>query len=320
MPGEINCVDIVRPFVDALEAAEITNVQLFGGVGSVALGDPRTEIVPEDRLVVAPADLYLPQHREDGTLRDLDCLVLTSVTQEVDAVEALAKKHIAKDALDVSIFGLRSMSQLERQRRIPILGAAKVHVSDRYVIMDGDEVAYARKALFPFEVEMPVSTLETWRLQLGEDGPELPIPHPGATLVNYPARSISGVRPKDIAKVHTMTANVLEKWPELFDWIMTGDGASQLHLGRLLHTMREPEENARTIYLGGIIPIEPYPLDALATDAAFMLDADSDWHNRLLEAKRLESRTVFNFEKRPRTVTAWQRHVVPHIDGILKNK
>jgi hypothetical protein len=320
MAGEINCVDIVRPFVDALQEANITNVQLFGGIGSVALGDARTEIFPEERLIIAPADLYLPQHRKDGTLRDLDCLVLSPVAERVDAVEALAKKHIGKGVLDPSIFGLRSMSQLEGQRRNPVLAAAKVHVSDRYVVMDGESVAYARKALFPFEVEMPVPTLETWQLQLGEDGQTFPVPHPGASLMNYPARSVSGVRPKDIAKVHEMTARVLEKWPALFDWITEGDGAPQLHLGRLLHTLREPEDAARTIYLGGIIPIEPYSLDELVHDEAFMFSGDSDWHSRLIAAKHLESNTMFQFEKRPRTVTAWQKHVEPRIQGILKNK
>ncbi len=110
---------------------------------------------------------------------------------EVDEVESIAKAVVAKGELDLSVFGLRSLRQLEHQRRYPVLAAPKVHVSDRYVVMDGEHVAYARKALFPFEVDMPVATLETWQMQIGDDSSLLfPIPHPGATVLNY----LAGIR------------------------------------------------------------------------------------------------------------------------------
>ena len=107
-----NCVDIVRPFVSELDNRHITNVQLFGGIGSFALGHAEVEMLPEEKLVIAPSDLYLSQHRADGNLRDLDCLVKTSHPVIRDEIESIARASIKQSELILSIFGLRPMTQL----------------------------------------------------------------------------------------------------------------------------------------------------------------------------------------------------------------
>lgn len=99
-----------------------------------------------------------------------------------------------------------------------------------------------------------------------------------------------------------------------------GDGASQLTLARILHTLREPRDNARTLYAGGVIPVKPYCLDELARHGVFMLSPEDQISQQVLAAARAEAVTIFKFEKRPRVVTAWQRYIEPHIQTILKNK
>ncbi len=102
------------------------------------------------------------------------------------------------------------------------------------------------------------------------------------------------------------------------DWIVDGDGASQFEFARVLHTLREPREGARSLYVGGILPVEPYALESLTTHDAFMYSGESDWHAKLLAVEHAASSVLFMAEKRPRTVTAWQKHVEPRIQGTEK--
>jgi len=157
-----DAVDIARGFVDELYKGGLaSDVQIIGGVGSAALGNSGVELYPEDKLIVVPQGLKLPRYREDGTLRDLDVLV-TNVDDEVlAAVDLAAKASVPKGALDRSIFGYQPLSRLEDQIRNPVLAAALVHVSDRYVEQEGTEVITAQKSVFPFAVDVPPEALET---------------------------------------------------------------------------------------------------------------------------------------------------------------
>jgi hypothetical protein len=82
-----NCIDIAGPFRDELAARpDLPDVQIMGGIGSIALQHPRTVILLDERRIVAPADFLtdtetaagqatqrgLARFREDGTLRDFD--------------------------------------------------------------------------------------------------------------------------------------------------------------------------------------------------------------------------------------------------------
>ncbi len=60
-----NCVEIMAGFVDLAVRSEVP-LQVIGGVGSAALNDRLTMIIPEGRRIIAPSDLVVPQHRPDG--------------------------------------------------------------------------------------------------------------------------------------------------------------------------------------------------------------------------------------------------------------
>ncbi|HVX57981.1 MAG TPA: hypothetical protein VHA37_09755 [Candidatus Saccharimonadales bacterium] len=85
-----NCLEIIDPFVQELAAhPELPEVQIMGGVGSVALKHPRTELLVDEKLIITPVDFLtdtssdegqatqagLTVHRPNGTLRDLDGII-----------------------------------------------------------------------------------------------------------------------------------------------------------------------------------------------------------------------------------------------------
>lgn len=315
-----NCVDIVRPFVRALDDEHFTNVQIFGGIGSAALGHPGAELLPEEKLVVVPGDLFLPRHRNDGNLRDLDCLVKSSRPEVKDNVEIIARETIDKDKLILSIFGLRPMSQLLRQIEHPSSSMAKVQVSDRYVEEDQNSVVAAKKALFPFAVDLPVEALETWRLQIGDDQLTFPIPNPAATALNYLTRSVSGLRPKDAQKVDALTRNIADKAPALIDWMTDGPGASQLDLARILLTLRQGRTDGKELRVGGLLTIKPYKLRELGRHQAFMFAGQTHLLRGFVEIKHGISHGLHTVEANQRIVSLFQKYIEPNIQSLVKNE
>lgn len=316
-----DCIDIVAPFIEAIAAEPYGDkVQVFGGVGSVALESPDVEILTEEKLVIAPKGLTLPQTRANGTLRDLDCLVMTTDKPTIDKVEEVAKGTIG-DQLEISVFGLRNASQLREQVEDPIGSSAKVYVSDRYVIESEGRITEARKALFPFMVDVnPEQALETWGLVMPDEG-VLPIPHPGATMLNYFTRSISGLRPKDAGKVARLTDNLTQKSPEVIQWALEGPGATQMKFARLLHTLREPAGDPKALKVGEQIQIEPCSLEELLHSGAFMIPKGRPkLMKAIVEAARLKSRLLHFGESQESAVAKWQTHVEPRIGAILKNE
>jgi hypothetical protein len=314
-----NAVDIAASFVNTLNDCRIGNVQLFGGVGSFALSHPDVQISSQDKTITAPGDLYLPQYRDDGNRRDLDCLVLSTDADEVREVKTIAEAVVG-DELELSVFGLKSLEQLKRRRQFLPLGLVKMIMSDRYVIEDTVGIVEATKSTLIADAAMPPSCLESWQLKIGDDHPAFPVPHPGATILNYLTRSISGLRPKDVSKVHNLTANVAAKAREIIDWITDGDGQEQLELARILHTLRESDNTSRAINVGGVLKVDAYDLGSLKRREDLAISSRPILREGLVDIEHAISQLLFFAEKRPRTVTAWQKHVEPHIKLILGNQ
>lgn len=300
-----NCVDIVRPFNEAISGRD--DIQLIGGIGSAALTDERTAIVTDEKRVVAPADLFLSQYRGPGNLRDLEALVLTTDNDRRAEVEALAEELIG-DELEIDMFNLKPADQLIAQRQQPLHASAMTFLADRYAKETTDgQIAFADKALFPFAVPMHPETLETWRLYIGEaDKYPAPIPHPGTVILNYMTRAAYGPRHKDRAKLHEMATNIAKKAPETRDWIADGPGQSQLDLARIHNQLGN---NGKQI----ITPVAT--IDGLRGNLrehpAFMIpDAPLSVQLTVLGITRLEAVLDNLIESNPRFVHFWQRRIM----------
>lgn len=317
---EVNCLDIVEPFIEALSVhASESDVQVLGGIGSAALTLDEAEIFPEQRLVAVPETSELlqrvSQYRPDGTQRDLDVLVMTTDPKELASVEAIAEDIIG-DQLLLSFFGLQTSTALRKQKRHPLQSLAKVWVGDRYVAPNFEKNGMV-KALFPFEVEAPAASFQPWHLAVGDHEP-MPIPSPAVTILNYMTRSVSGIRPKDAPKFAEIVTTVEKKAPELMDWIIDGPGASQLQLARALHSVREPRKDAAPLTLG---EHQFYVMqdDELMEGDILTTDLPDDMRRIALNASRAKARTVHTYESHARLVTFWQQHVEAHIDSVIKN-
>ncbi len=318
-----NCIDIVKPVISELSTLGLLDgFQLMGGIGSAALKHKETVIFPDERRVVtAPSFLIdnpdIARYRPEGTLRDLDAVVLTSQPSRVNAVEAVAK-HEVKDALEVSVFGLRKAEHLRHQAEHPFgIKALKTFVSERYE----DEAGNLIKALFPFAVPLPAEALEPWTAEI--DGHEFPIMNPAGAVVNYLTRSISGLRPKDAQKVQSVMAHVAKVWPESVEWIVDGPGRSQMELASILQTLRRSNSwphSKRHLQIGGVLRVPGGKLRDLHEDPGFMLhDKNETVQEAAIALATLKARGLGMFESSPWIVKLYQQFVERHMGTITKN-
>lgn len=314
-----NCVNIAGPFIDSLEQPGTPPVQILGGVGSTALLDQATVIDFDTETVQAPDDLFVPQFRKEGTLRDIDVLVLSTDTGDIEAVESRAKALIGED-LEISVFGLHTDERIRAQQARPFGWLAlKTFLSDRYMDSStGASELSGIKALFPFAMPLDNSTLATW--QLGVHDHVMPIPHPGTTLLNYLTRSISGLRPKDAEKVDTMAQALFTKAPELADWIVDGPGRDQFELARLFHSLREPQNNPQPLVIGDKIELTALSPEAVVEHPAFLLrEANTATQQRALKLARTKARALHALESNQTIVTLFQKVAEQRLDTVTKN-
>jgi hypothetical protein len=202
-------------------------------------------------------------------------------------------------------------------------------LSDRYVEESGGEIRRLQRALFPFAVEVDPESLVTWRLQVGKEALTTPIPHPGATLLNYLTRSVSGLRPKDAGKVigtpeQPGLAPRILAVPGMKEWLFDGPGRSTLHFAAVLHGLRQPRNDQQPLRLADGVLLTPVHPDTLDHDEAFMYMTPK--HTPLeqggasLQAAKIKARGLHAAERNERIVDLWQRFMENFIGPILHNR
>ena len=318
------CGEIMAPFVEALDQrGDLPPVQIIGGNGAAALLNKDTVIDLDRRTISAPAACDLPRLRVDGSVRDMDTLVLSTDPNAIGAIEELGERAVHGE-LTVSVFGLKTIADLERQRARPLSSTARVFLADRYVTTTYDDrndlvAVDGFKALFPFQVPIGIETLETFELTVAGRAP-IPTSHPGTTILNYLTRSISGLRAKDHAKVETMTENVLTRYPAVKAWMLDGPGRTTIHLARLLHTLRGPRHRAHPLVLGTQLQITPYRPAELGQHPGFMNPEMSPGAKGLvIGASHLKSSLLGRVEANTAIVRLWRSHVEERVGRIIHN-
>ncbi len=320
---ELNCIDIIKPYVQAVTNESMPRVQLLGGVGSVALLNEATVIKLDEKRIIAPSNLSLSNYRDDGNQRDVETLVLSSNQEHIDQVEVCARQTI-EDKLIVEVFGFGDINRASELKANPFgFKAINSWLSDRYMDSGADwspDSETPERMLFPFSAPISTEALDTWTLEV-DNVVEIPVPSPGAVIINYLTRSISGLRDKDSHKIEQMGAAIFAKSPAQVDWIVDGPGKSQFEMARILHTLREPRHDPQVLNVGGRLAVSAFSFSELTQHPAFMLDSASNTTQeaviRLAEAK---SRLLHSAESVSFLVTAFQKYVEPRITSIIHNK
>jgi hypothetical protein len=317
---EINCVDLVVPLVHELDS-EGVKFQIMGGVGSVALAGEFIS-VGQDRTIHTRDKIHLSQFRDNGSKRDVDVLVLSDDDAEIYKAEKIAQEVIG-DELEISIFGLKTWWDLAAQKRRPVKSLSKVFLADRYTGIQEIDECY--KALFPFIAPIEPETLETWYVPVQSSGSRtlVPIPHPGATILNYATRSVSGIRPKDKAKLDSISTHIHHNFPGIRTWLHEGPGREQLLFARMIHSLRQPlGEQSQNLTIGDLVDQPTVDLVSILQDERYSLVSGlpSSIQRASLEATRLKARVLHWGEEKERIVTMFQNVLEKRFDKIVKNK
>lgn len=311
--AEIPLLDAVTPYTDTI--ADRSDLQVFGGVYTIALGDLSTIIDSYERLVIVTnSALYdkFTNFRPDGSRRDADVLMLSSDTQSLNE-ERMRMAGLIGGDLEISLFGLRSVVDLRRQqqRNNPTTG----WVSDRYLGQDGQ----IYKAVRPFAAPIDADSLEPWTLVIPRPGDlhgnpfMMPVPNPALTIANYLTRSISGIRPKDESKVQQSAETIFAAEPNLQEWLRDGPGQSQFELAQLINSLRRYPLSAF-----GPLGLRILSFGELA-DHAYLMYPDDPRIARLraIGSAAARGRVLHKLEEQEKLVTNFQKYIEKYMGGIV---
>lgn len=311
--AEINCVDILRDFSAALaQEKDFPMVQVYGGVGTIALCNPATVQKPDEARVIAPkGKITLPVRRDSGELRDFDVGVLSNNQEDIAKVLALAELAVG-GRLDVSVFGLKDAADVDEMVKSPGSKSATMWVADRYAPLGTQwplnrGSVEAAKVLFPFAAPIDSELLETWVLEI-EDF-EAPIPAPGTTILNYLTRSVSGLRKKDATKLKEVADNVLVSQPETYEWMRDGPGNTQFELARILQTLNHSAKRPRTLEVGSSLSIEPLARDLRDHSFFLLASKQPEVAEKVLKKTMLRSRALKHLESIDWVRAFYQAHI-----------
>ena len=162
-------------------------------------------IEPESRIIVPHPGLRLSTTRENGTLRDVDYLVMTTDEQKIKSISSALTKEIGSKAI-VSVFGIQPHAQLLQQqwkRRI-------LDFTSERSIDDAGNMYYSCN---PVMQQVNPRSYEPWHIQL-PNGSIVPTLSPEALKAAYYIRSIGGLRPRDKKKTETLEKTMDRCWPE----------------------------------------------------------------------------------------------------------
>lgn len=297
MSRETDCFEAIAPFAERY--IDNDAVQIIGGVGTAALCSPLSEIDLENRRISVPEDFTLATYRPDGTLRDVDVLVLSSDRSCVQQVQKVLEQTLG-GSLEPSVFGIRSAKQIRRQIANPLDPAnLAIFLGDRYESPDSD--GYVR-ALFPFMTELSKDSLKPWTLIRGNI--VVPVPNPATSLINYFSRSVSGLRSKDENKVQDMAEKIFSKSPELLDYIQNGPLQNELEFVRVIASLSGVPTphvlDSRPLHAPGELTMHPH----------FMAKAlPARMRQMIIGATIFKARGLQLFERNAAVVTFWQKYI-----------
>lgn len=199
--GTQDCFEIVAGLNQSVREHTDT-YYVVGGLASAALAHPGTRFDIGQRTIIPPEDLTLPSARENGTLRDIDVLVLSPEEKKIDDVQN-SVQSVVGDNLEISVFGIDSHEMYAEESRHWSRNF-KEFLSQRTV----DEQGRHRYVLRPIEQTVSEESYEPWAMLIPSDD-YIQVMHPVAQLMCYKMRSISGLRSKDAQKVENIAGNIL---------------------------------------------------------------------------------------------------------------
>lgn len=212
----LSCYDVVSVLDDVSRQTLTSNQQYYvlGGIATSAIIHPDTVFDHQTERVIPTQAASQPLKRENGTLRDIDILVLDTLDKDTaKSIKNSISEAIGK-SLIVSVFGINEHQPTDSGHRI--YQSLSTWTSKRTI--DTENQHYYE--LYPLIQKVPKESYRPWKLEL-PNGSDIAVFNPAAHLLAYYVRSITSVRSKDLEKVITMK-NIIENNPVFKEQIEEG--------------------------------------------------------------------------------------------------
>ncbi len=190
----MNSYEVAGRVCDALQS-EYPDIDICLVGGTVM--DPAAEVADGKTFLTEGANK--PTLRDDGSLRDLDLIALTSDQRLRNQIRGTAAEA-ASGEMEIAVFGLGKYH--ERGAAGRALAHMTHWVSRREIDADG----VVHHSLFPFAAPVPEAAFKH-RLVF-PNGQEAATFSPTYSVISYMLRSIGGIRPRDEVKVDVQRSHL----------------------------------------------------------------------------------------------------------------
>ncbi len=203
--SELNCFDLIEDLDEVMRSELPLNVtyMVLGGIATGALTSYQTEIDFGSKYIYSTYDGSIPVYKPNGSARDIDILIADVLPINKAKLIKSTVDELIDHRMPVSVFGLDVHNPTITRSSARTLNA-KEWLSKRTI----DNNHNLRLELYPAIVDLNQKILEPWTL-VTPKGDKLNVMHPGAHLLNYATRSISGIRHKDKQKLALAAKNIL---------------------------------------------------------------------------------------------------------------
>jgi hypothetical protein len=292
----MNVLDTLQPFNEQVIAAGI-DYQWLGGAASKSLLDPGVTIDESAREIRLPGDFWVDQFRKPPNNSGVDFDGLSRSTCD-DIVTKLAEigDRTVGDAMKMHFFKIHDRREVSDMVAHPFGRSARyMSTADRFVTADKNGMAIGdsyMKVCFPFGVDAPIETMETWQLLVG-DRPPIPTPHPAMMIVNNLTRSIAGPRAKYKDKNGLMLSHVRRSMPGVNEYLIDGPGQSHLQLASIFRTMGSHTIPAKPIIIDRYVVQPALTMRDIRNHEAFLLrNEPADLQRRVLALTKVRALIV----------------------------
>lgn len=200
----LNMYDIIPDTLPVFAEHEV-QYRVLGGTATTAVIEANA-FLPNDKKIAAPPEIHIPNIRDNGTVRDIDFLVMTTDPDKIAAIHKDVKEAAGKNAV-VSVFGIPRHEEMMARSKWD--GRLKDFTSERTIDADGNMYYLCH----PIVQQVRTASYDQWEVQI-EGGRNFTTLSPVALQAAYRIRSLGGERPRDHKKTMDMEVSMMHKWPE----------------------------------------------------------------------------------------------------------
>ena len=207
-PNAVNMYDVIGETTPVFNGHRV-QYRVLGGAATMAMTAAEAYDPQKERIFVPPS-IMLDTERPNGTLRDVDYLIMTTDPEKIEEIHRDVTAAVGGKAV-VSVFGFPKHEDI--MARSPWSGRFMDFTSERTI----DSAGNVFHVCHPIVQPVQAASYRPWTAEI--DGiRDFSTLSPASHYAAYMVRSLGGQRPRDRAKMEDLRHTMRSLWPDLAEY------------------------------------------------------------------------------------------------------